>query len=57
LGSVESPFASWTTEVPELTLSGSQLAALPTAAIGAAFQVRQRGSYALSDSLTLTFLA
>jgi hypothetical protein len=57
LGSLDSPFATWATEVPELTLSAGQIAALPTAAIGAVFQVRQRGSYALSDALPITLLA
>ncbi|MEO5598806.1 MAG: phage tail protein [Novosphingobium sp.] len=57
LGAPESPFATWTTQTPELILSAGQLAALPVAAIGSAFQVRQRGSYALSDTLFLTFLA
>ncbi|MEP7221684.1 MAG: phage tail protein [Novosphingobium sp.] len=54
LGVPDSPLATWTAETSTLALSASQLAALPEGAAGAAFHVRQRGSYALSDPLLLT---
>jgi len=56
LGPIDAPLATWVTTQAELTLSASQLSALPPGTSGTNFSVRQRGSYALSDALHLAVL-
>jgi len=56
LGDVEVPIATWSVIAPALILPAATLTQLRPAGIGAAFQVRQRGSYALSEGLLLTHL-
>ncbi|MFT4027600.1 MAG: phage tail protein [Novosphingobium sp.] len=55
-GPVEAPIARWTVTAPELVLSAATVASLALALPGGTFQVRQVGSYALSDPLRLITL-
>lgn len=56
-GAVAAPSARWTTTTPALLLSAAMLADLAATLPGGTLQVRQVGSYALSDPLLLTTLA
>jgi hypothetical protein len=50
------PLARWHTAEPRLTVPAATLAELAARLPGGTFQVRQIGSYALSDPLLLTIL-
>lgn len=55
-GPASSPIVRWTTSAPLLAVPAATLAELAAALPGGTFQVRQIGSYALSDPLLLTAL-
>lgn len=55
-GPPATPAARWHTTVPGLTVPAATLAELAVTLPGGTFQVRQIGSYALSDPLLLTIL-
>jgi hypothetical protein len=57
LGDLAAPSAVWEVAEPRLTLPPEALAALPGGALpGGALNVRQQGSYALSEPLFLVTL-
>lgn len=56
LGPLDTPFATWTTTAPNLTIEPSVLARLAMIGPGAPLQVRQQGTYALSLPLILCTL-
>ncbi|MCB2060941.1 MAG: phage tail protein [Novosphingobium sp.] len=55
-GPVDAPIAMWTVSEPQLTLAPETLSDLAAALPGGDLQVRQQGSYALSEPLYLTSL-
>ncbi len=55
-GPVESPAAIWLENQPVLTIPAAKLTELAALLPGEKFRVRQRGSYALSESLVLAVL-
>jgi len=56
LGPAEAPILSWQVAEPKLSVDAATLSALKSAHPGAAFWVRQIGSFAQSDALLLTTL-
>lgn len=56
-GPIAAPAAMWNLSVPQLTLAPETLAELTAALPGGELQVRQQGSYALSEPLFLTSLS
>lgn len=56
LGGWDNPIRQWQTASPTLVIAAEEVAALAAAYPGTAFAVRQQGTYALSESLTLTML-
>jgi len=55
-GPIDLPVALWTLTEPQLTISASTQADLESALPGGEFQVRQQGSFALSDPLHIGIL-
>ena len=55
-GTASVPLASWTLGEPRLALTPSEIAQLTAMSPAAHFEVRQLGSYALSEPLFLTAL-
>ncbi|WP_068094960.1 GTA baseplate fiber-binding domain-containing protein [Novosphingobium rosa] len=56
LGGWDNPILQWQLSSPALSLAASDVAAFKAAHPGASFAVRQQGTYALSESLTLATL-
>lgn len=56
-GPASTPIARWETTLPQLAVTAAALAELASALPGGTFQVRQIGSYALSDPLLLATLS
>lgn len=55
-GTTEAPVAQWNTSVPEITITAAQFSDLRAATPGIQVSVRQRGTYAMSQSLLLTIV-
>jgi len=56
-GSGSQTYAVWTVPTPSFQLGAAELASIQAAHPGATISVRQRGSYAVSESLLLQYLA
>jgi hypothetical protein len=57
LGGWGSPIMQWQVSAPQLTIDAATMASIRTAHAGATIEVKQQGTYALSESLLLTTIA